>query len=535
MNILKKQVSPIIGTIILIVGVTISISAITVNILISSPAGLSSRTTTTAGKIYYVNPSGNDSNNGLSQAAAWKTIAKVNAMMSNLQPGDQVLFKAGSKWNEQLRVTKSGILGNPIIFDSYGTGAKPIISGNNSSSPDSAGISLNNVSNIYIRNLNIDSTGANSIAGLLAYNTNGVVISKVTISNSFGFGGIYFLSDTNGKGQNNIILNCTVYGTKGTVRSIAAGNYGTGIFLYSPDGTGYIKNNQIGSNEVYNNGQGGILVQNGISNSVTANKIYNNDEGGINIAGFISTNNKIQLNTVYNNTQIFDDRCGINLYRVGSNNQVTRNTVHDQYDTFINKDGHDIIKDPTDGGAVLGSCGIRFDGGSDGITNTTNNIVAYNIVYNEVDGVQIYDYSNTKVLNNVVYNSTRFGILLAGKSGTSYNANNWAKNNIIHTLALGDTSSHYKKLLEMLFPVNNVVDYNIYYPNGTLIAGQDAHSILADPVFMVLYPQDPQYHVFKPRSTSPAINAGTSVGLSGDFVNTAVPQGSAVDIGAYEQ
>ena len=40
--------------------------------------------------------SGNDTNDGLSQAAAGKTIAKVNA--STFQPGDQILFKRGEDW-----------------------------------------------------------------------------------------------------------------------------------------------------------------------------------------------------------------------------------------------------------------------------------------------------------------------------------------------------------------------------------------------------------------------------------------------------
>jgi hypothetical protein len=49
---------------------------------------------------YYVDATnGLDANNGLATAAAWKTIAKVNA--SRFLPGDQVLFKRGEMWREQ--------------------------------------------------------------------------------------------------------------------------------------------------------------------------------------------------------------------------------------------------------------------------------------------------------------------------------------------------------------------------------------------------------------------------------------------------
>ena len=48
---------------------------------------------------YYVDSvNGGDSNSGLTQAAAWKTIAKVNA--ANLSAGDSVLFVAGGVWHE---------------------------------------------------------------------------------------------------------------------------------------------------------------------------------------------------------------------------------------------------------------------------------------------------------------------------------------------------------------------------------------------------------------------------------------------------
>ena len=78
--------------------------------------------------IYYVDfTTGDDGDTGLTEALAWKTMAKVNA--ASLSAGDSVLFKRGETWREQLTVPSSGSAGSPITFGAYGTGANPIING----------------------------------------------------------------------------------------------------------------------------------------------------------------------------------------------------------------------------------------------------------------------------------------------------------------------------------------------------------------------------------------------------------------------
>ena len=53
----------------------------------------------TAVTYYVASSTGNDSHDGLSEANAFATIAKVNAL--NLQPGDRVLLKCGDVWQAQ--------------------------------------------------------------------------------------------------------------------------------------------------------------------------------------------------------------------------------------------------------------------------------------------------------------------------------------------------------------------------------------------------------------------------------------------------
>ncbi len=71
---------------------------------------------------YYVSNAGSDTNNGLSEASSWKTLAKVNAV--TLFVGDAVKFKCGDSWFGQLTPQRS-----TISYGAYGTGLKPVISG----------------------------------------------------------------------------------------------------------------------------------------------------------------------------------------------------------------------------------------------------------------------------------------------------------------------------------------------------------------------------------------------------------------------
>jgi len=76
---------------------------------------------------YYVSNTGNDAASGTSESAPWKTIAKVNTIL--FLPGDQILFKKGDAWKEQLTIPSSGNSSNSIIFGAYGNGSNPVIDG----------------------------------------------------------------------------------------------------------------------------------------------------------------------------------------------------------------------------------------------------------------------------------------------------------------------------------------------------------------------------------------------------------------------
>ena len=83
---------------------------------------------TAEAKNYYVNSqSGDDASSGTSRAHAWRTLARVNQQV--FQPGDRILFKAGTCYTGQLAPQGSGNENHPIHAGKYGFGALPHIDG----------------------------------------------------------------------------------------------------------------------------------------------------------------------------------------------------------------------------------------------------------------------------------------------------------------------------------------------------------------------------------------------------------------------
>ena len=95
----------------------------------ATPAAASTGTT------YYVSSThGDDGNAGTDQGHPWKTLDKVNAIATDLKPGDSVLLERGSTFQGQYLHIKdtSGTADAPITIADYGeaSAAKPVIAAN---------------------------------------------------------------------------------------------------------------------------------------------------------------------------------------------------------------------------------------------------------------------------------------------------------------------------------------------------------------------------------------------------------------------
>ncbi len=140
-----------------------------------------------------------------------------------------------------------------------------------------------------------------------------------------------------------------------------------------------------------------------------------------------------------------------------------------------------------------------------------------------------------------VYNNTFYSVNPAGlgvMAGDSTDIKNNIFSNVAgHVIYAGDPANTYKI----------TSDYNIFYgltsnqfklnggyytPTTWQAAGYDTHSLFVDPQFV-----NPGGFDFHLKSTSPAVDKGTALALSGlnkDLEGSSRPQGNAWDIGAYE-
>ena len=114
-------------------------------------------------KNYYISAKGLDTNNGLSPTSAWQTIAKLNTSFGIIAAGDSILFKCGETFYGSVIVGKSGTSALPIVFSSYGTGDKPLITGFST---------LSNWTNVGGGIWKTNVPGASSTLRVVSYNNN---------------------------------------------------------------------------------------------------------------------------------------------------------------------------------------------------------------------------------------------------------------------------------------------------------------------------------------------------------------------------
>jgi hypothetical protein len=188
-------------------------------------AGFSSAAT------YYIDYAyGNNSNSGTSSSSAWKTIAKVNSF--TFKPGDKILFKRGSTWNETLTIKQNGSSSYPITYGSYGSGNLPVISG---SSSRSHGIYMDGRYYIIIKEFNIKNTTHGSVR---------IKRSKyVTVTNNemyiTGRAGVFIEESSN----------CRVVKNKMTTPSTSYNVQTDGIYAQRNSNNTYDGNNIVISNQ----------------------------------------------------------------------------------------------------------------------------------------------------------------------------------------------------------------------------------------------------------------------------------------------
>ena len=511
---------------------------------------------------YYVDATlGDDSNPG-TQAQPWKTISKVNS--TSFSPGDNIYFKRGETWREQLNVPSSGSDGNPITFGAYGSGDRPIIHGGTTipsdewSGPDANGVYSYSYSgdiwfvtedNSLILHAS-DSTCSdgnwywdNANDTLYYKPTSGTpsdhVVDRVTRAACIKMNNRQYIE------LENLNLIISYSGIEGSAPNSSINNITISYCDISKCRNGIWFEGRNGNDNSYitishcNISNCGESIFLGAYASATEKHSH-----------CTISNNTIQNTGITTGSELWDEFLSGDLEAIGlqniNNSTISRNIITGgavdggivvwTAETSTSNDNEikrNYLKDLDGAGVIPGGAYTN---------NTTNNTVAYNIIVDcgqgsspPYGGLRL---NRSQSPSNKIYNNVLVGndINLYLYSLTDYYI---IKNNISYN----PVNYHVRRDGEI---GNNILDYNCYYPDtGTKFqldgsdydfsgwktqTGQDAHSISQDPLFV-----DADYNDFHLQPASPCIDAGVNVGLTEDYEGNSVPWGEGVDIGAYER
>ncbi|MBV9341340.1 MAG: DUF5123 domain-containing protein [Acidobacteria bacterium] len=485
-----------------------------------------------SGLTYYVAVSGSDSNPG-TLSAPWRHI---NYAASKANPGDTVQVMGGT-YNEIINIPRSGnATSGYITFMSY-PGQTAIVDGTG---------------------LNVGSrgqTGLFSIAGTRSY----IIIQGFEIRNfqSSTRGAVPVGIDFEGAGSNIEFLQNHIHNIAQTLTSCSSAN-ALGVAVYGTQAPAAINNLTFWENEVDHNTTGcseNVSFDGNVQYFVEANnKIHDGDNIGLDNIGFegVSPNSGydqardgwVFQNTVYNisssTNPVYHHQVGADGYYCDGCTRVIveRNVIHN---------------------ADLSEIASEHSGHVSSYVMFRNNLI-YNSLY---VGLSMGGYSKSVggtdhciVVNNTLWHNGTYGASGLGEFQIQYYAtNNSVYNNIFDVYTL--TSKYLVYDYTSSEPGPALLDYNDYYNNAGAAAslwnwqakaitgyakyrsssGQDAHSPFLDPQFVNLSSTPPDLDV---ASTSPAVNAGTNLGVNTvgvlDYAGNPRVNGSGhINIGAYEQ
>jgi hypothetical protein len=488
---------------------------------------------------YYLDPAGNDNNNGASPATAWQTLSKINN--TTFLPGDRILLKASGTWNGQLWPKGSGSSSSPIIIDQYGTGNKPVINGQGTNYPSTlitGTVMLYNQSYWEINNLevtNYSETLVNARAGIIALSVSATIQNHIHIkncevhdvnanpspnlsnSNNKNSGGIIIFGSSIDKdgnyvnvnsGFNNVLVEgCKVYNvTKEGIRNKSDNN---GAFPRVNSNI-IFRNNHV--ENVFGDGivLGEIFAGGVVEHNFVKNVAYTNSANYAGIWTHYSTGSIIQFNEV----------CDM----IGGSNDG------EAFDADNNCDG-DIFQYNYSHNNVGGFFLM--------MPSAKNITIRYNISQNDGNGKELFHYTSNSNATNYIYNNTFY--LGAGITTTLFKDGNTSRtvkfyNNIIKV------EGTITKFADNEFSPSSYFANNCFYPaNITNINGPKSHPglISQDPKLtdpsLVTYGLN-NVNGFKLLSSSPLINAGINISNNGnrDYLNTPLYVSNKADIGAIE-
>jgi hypothetical protein len=444
---------------------------------------------------FYVNIAGSDAADGKSEANAWTTLDKVRSYgyTPGFAAGDHILLNGGDTWREQLKHYESaGLPGARIVYDAYGTGAKPVIMGSQDLSATGVWTSLG--SNVW------QATTASQVGNLIMNSEAVIGVKQATL-----------------------------------VACDAQGDY------YSPPDSTYIKMYSVGNPGTFYTHIEAATADFGRMNQnyVTLRNLAFKYHGWHGIVPQATTGATIEY-CDFKYIGGCDDGDG---YRDG-NGIMAYQSTHDftcRYCTFDNIWETAISHQSSGSGIshtnlyehhnIFTQCGKCVDlWVYSSSSNTCDNWRwVNNVMFDTGGGSFLAQYTNGLFSNNVG------GLQAVRIHPIGIVTNSKVQNNIF----AGTAAAYVTVPVDWAYSIAGVdIDYNCYYPDGAAFfsfentdtnfagwksgTGKDAHSIITNPTFVGAS----DFHL---QAGSPCINAGTDVGMGFPVL------GAAPDMGIYEE
>ena len=427
----------------------------------------------TSGVSYYVDCNGNDGAGGTSPASAWQSLTKANR--APLQPGDRLLFKRGCAWSGTLKAAWHGTAERRILIGAYGSGNLPKI--HNGSTDLSDGY-----------HNNVDIAGSYQTLEYLEAALVNPPVDPGCRNNPVGF----FIG-FNFRNPDNLPNG----GSYNVLRYSKASGHTAGVHFANNTHHDVVRANTVTDN---------LAMSQLTPLSVNAS----DDLGawGMLVKG---SKHEIAFNYLANNRAL----CTYDTVEHGNAIEL-----YEARDTVIH---HNTSVNDRVFSELGGSPALR----------ASNNSYLYNLVISSLPDTRFVvvrgaenpfgPTANTKVHNNTVYYTGARSQALVCHAGCSTSILT-AQNNILWAEE------------KAIFADGRIIESNNLYwsSNGQpfvqlLASSMSATSKIANPGFADAAGQN-----YRLTSASPAIDAGVVCRYRKDLAGTALPQGSAYDIGAFE-
>ncbi|PID69922.1 MAG: hypothetical protein CR985_03340 [Flavobacteriales bacterium] len=489
---------------------------------------------------YYVSLSGNDSNDGRSEASAWRTISFAASSQSPILPGDTVYIKAGNYGNENVVFETDGLDSKPIVFEGYkevpgdnpnlnwqyGDGLNenimPLLNGGDRTT--GIGIDITERKNIKLKNIQI----TNYSVSLYGWKIEGIEVDNIIamslgdVNKKYDGKGISFGSMANNNkikncivlnacaegisitGDNNYIDNCKVYSDDNSTGHKSATDY----FIHINGNYNTIQNSRVERvGNLDHGGHGFSLKKHGQYNKIigcTSKNFWG--------AGFQLRHRGVKNNLIENCTAI---ESGFTIRDGASNNLIRKCKT-------INAGTSVVFLDTVeDDGAQFTGRNNRFE---NCIFNTISTENRERRFWGNVISFSYYSEPSIADSNTFVNCTFDDGYYLFNIDRE--NNDNKMINCIVTNVKNFSRTAVYQNVsypLNFDFEYCNFWNNNFSAPNGNSITEFNPEFIDA---------ANYNYHL---KSSSPCIDIGTtSDAPSDDFDGIARPQGDGIDIGAYE-